>query len=112
MYRDQPNDNYQEAAIELLEFWVAPADRADFLAIDLEIWTTALSKYPAFQRKEIWLDPQQPEMVTIIIYWSSRQGWKDIPTELLAALAEEFEQKFSRPYQLVREREFVNYPVI
>lgn len=97
------------SAIELLEFQVDPLSREDFLAIDQEIWTTALSQYPAFQQKEIWLDPARPQIVTIVIYWADRAAWKAIPMKLLTDLTQQFDKKFSRPYQLVGEREYINH---
>jgi uncharacterized protein (TIGR03792 family) len=99
------------SAIELLEFQVDPLDTEDFLAIDQEIWTTALSQYPAFQGKEIWLDPVRPQIVTIVIYWADREAWKAIPHDHLTELASQFDKKFSRPYRLVEEREYINHLV-
>jgi uncharacterized protein (TIGR03792 family) len=98
-------------AIELLEFRIDPLHIEDFLAIDREIWTTALAQNPAFLHKEIWLDPARPQIVTTVIHWSDREQWKAIAPELLADLASQFDKKFSRPYQLVGEREYINYSV-
>jgi uncharacterized protein (TIGR03792 family) len=98
----------QGQAIEILEFQVDPLDREHFIEIDRQIWTTALAQYPAFQHKEIWIDPQSPEIVTIVIHWSNREEWKAIEPQSLADLASQFDQKFSRPYQLVGEREYIS----
>jgi uncharacterized protein (TIGR03792 family) len=97
------------ARIELLEFRVDPLYIEDFLAIDREVWTSALSQYPAFQHKEIWLDPARPQIVTMVIHWADRAAWKAIPPKLLTDLAHQFDKKFSRPYQLVEEREYINH---
>jgi uncharacterized protein (TIGR03792 family) len=101
--------NLSQTAIELLEFRIDPLHIEEFLEIDREIWTTALSQNPAFLRKEIWLDPRRPEIVTTVIYWSDREQWKAIAPELLADLTSQFDKKFSRPYQLVGEREYISY---
>jgi uncharacterized protein (TIGR03792 family) len=101
--------NLNQTAIELLEFRIDPLHIEEFLEIDREIWTTALSQNPAFLRKEIWLDPRRPEIVTTVIYWSDREQWKAIAPELLADLNSQFDKKFSRPYQLVGEREYISY---
>jgi uncharacterized protein (TIGR03792 family) len=90
----------------MLEFQVDPLDREDFIEIDRQIWTTTLAQHPAFQHKEIWIDPQRPAIVTIIIHWSNRADWKAIEPQALEDLAKQFQQKFSRPYQLVGEREY------
>jgi uncharacterized protein (TIGR03792 family) len=92
--------------VEILEFKVNLADQADFVAIDQAIWTTGLAAYPAFLAKEIWLEPQQPTLVTVVIYWSDREQWKAISSADLAHLQAQFEEKFNRPYQLVGEREY------
>jgi uncharacterized protein (TIGR03792 family) len=100
------NGTADECAVELLEFQVDPLDRQNFIEIDRQIWTTALAQHPAFQHKEIWIDQQRPSIVTIIIHWSNREEWKAIGSQELLDLASQFDKKFSRPYQLVGEREY------
>ncbi len=105
----QTTNQLRGTAIELLEFRIDPLHMEEFLEIDREIWTTALSQNPAFLRKEIWLDPLRPQIITMVIHWSDREQWKAIASELLADLASQFDKKFSRPYQLVGEREHIHY---
>jgi hypothetical protein len=64
-----------------------------------------MAKYVAFERKEVWLDVQRPELVIGVIYWRDRVGWKAISEQELAELGKEFDRVFPHPYILVGERE-------
>jgi uncharacterized protein (TIGR03792 family) len=96
----QPN-----SFVEILEFRVAPEQQAAFIEADQTVWTVGLAKYPAFERKEIWLD-QDAEIVTCVIYWRDRSGWKAIPEQELLKLGQEFDRVFPYLYTLVGEREY------
>jgi uncharacterized protein (TIGR03792 family) len=102
----EPSLTQAKRYIEILEFQVAPADRADFVAIDQSIWTPGLARCPAFHSKEIWLDPLRPDLVTVVIHWCDRELWKAIDAQELSDLAGEFDRTFNRPYQLIGEREY------
>jgi uncharacterized protein (TIGR03792 family) len=96
----QPN-----SFVEILEFRVAPEQQAAFIEADRAVWTVGLAKYPAFERKEIWLG-QDAELVTYVIYWRDRSGWKAIPEQELQELRKEFDQVFPYVYTLIGEREY------
>jgi uncharacterized protein (TIGR03792 family) len=102
----EPSLTQAKRYIEILEFQVAAADRADFVAIDQSIWTPGLARCPAFHSKEIWLDPPRPDLVTVVIQWRDRELWKAIDVQELSDLAAEFDRTFNRPYQLIGEREY------
>jgi uncharacterized protein (TIGR03792 family) len=96
----QPN-----SFVEILEFRVAPEQQAAFIEADRAVWTAGLAKYPAFERKEIWLD-QGAELVTCVIYWRDRSEWKAISEKELIDLGQEFDRVFPYLYTLVGEREY------
>jgi uncharacterized protein (TIGR03792 family) len=98
---EQPN-----SFVEILEFLVAPEQQIAFIEADTKIWTAGLAKYPAFDRKEIWVSAEQPELVICVIYWHNRSGWKEISPQDLLELGEAFDQAFLYPYQLVKEKEY------
>jgi uncharacterized protein (TIGR03792 family) len=97
----QPN-----SFVEILEFRVAPEQHMAFIEADRAIWTTGLSWYPAFERKEVWISSEQPELVTCVIYWRDRSGWKAIAEQDLLELGKAFDRAFPYPYKLVGEKEY------
>lgn len=76
--------------IELLKVEVAAVDRETYLQIDREIWTKAIAQFPGFINKEVWLNPDKPTEIILIIRWRSRQEWKSISVELLAKIERQF----------------------
>lgn len=76
--------------IEFLKIEVTPEDRKQYLQLDEKIWTQALAKFPGFLSKEIWLNPNKPSEVILIIRWVSREEWKSISCQLLAEIEAQF----------------------
>jgi uncharacterized protein (TIGR03792 family) len=97
----QPN-----SFVEILEFLVAPEQQMAFIEADKKIWTAGLAKYAAFDRKEVWINGEQPELVTCVIYWHDRTGWKAISSQELLELGKLFDRVFPYPYKLIGEREY------
>jgi uncharacterized protein (TIGR03792 family) len=97
----QPN-----SFVEILEFLVAPEQQTAFIAADQAVWTAGLAGYPAFDRKEVWVSAEQPELVTCVIYWRDRSGWKEIVNQDLVELGQAFDRAFPYPYKLVGEKEY------
>jgi hypothetical protein len=65
-----------------------PADVDDFLRID----------------HEVWLDESRPGEVTIVFVWPTMQDWVHVGQPAFQAqLQAVFDERFDRPYQLVRE---------
>lgn len=64
--------------VEQLLFKVNPNMIEKFIETDHEIWTKALSKYPGFISKEVWVNDSVPGEVITIIYWSDMKLWKAI----------------------------------
>lgn len=71
--------------IEFLRFEVEEAQRTAFLAADAAIWTAALSQYPGFMSKEVWVDQETGHVVTMI-RWATLEAWKSIPQSDLDAI--------------------------
>lgn len=96
--------------IELLIVEVAIEDREKYLQIDREIWTKAIAQFPGFISKEVWLNPDRPTEVNLIIRWRSREEWKSISTQLL----EEIECQFALKMGNTRHKivELVEYQVV
>jgi uncharacterized protein (TIGR03792 family) len=102
--------NQPNSFVEILEFRVAPEQHRAFIEADRAVWTVGLAKYPAFDRKEIWISAQQLDLVTCVIYWHDRSGWKKIPAQDLAELGMAFDRAFSHPYDLIGEKEHQKIP--
>ncbi|MEX0271758.1 TIGR03792 family protein [Leptolyngbyaceae cyanobacterium UHCC 1019] len=93
--------------IEWLKFQVAEELREAFIQKDEEIWTAALAKCPGFLGKEVWISPQAPQEVTLVIHWETREAWKSIPQEYLNATEKQFSQAFDEnTYNIVATAEY------
>ena len=90
-------------AVEYLVFEMAPEHRARFIQLDNEIWTPTLSKQKGFVSKEVWIDENRPNQVTLVTYWTSYALWKAIPHEALAATDVRFKKAFGHPFSLIKE---------
>jgi uncharacterized protein (TIGR03792 family) len=96
--------------VELLVVEIATEDREKYLQIDREIWTKAIAQFPGFINKEVWLNPQTPNEVNLIIRWRSREEWKSISTQLLAEIECQFALKMGNTRHKIVES--VEYQVV
>ncbi|RUT07667.1 hypothetical protein DSM106972_019270 [Dulcicalothrix desertica PCC 7102] len=92
--------------IELLKFKVPSQRREIFISLDDEIWTTALAKYPGFLGKEVWINPNVPEEITLVIQWATREQWKAIPEKDLEPIYQQFDTALGFAYQMVESSEY------
>jgi uncharacterized protein (TIGR03792 family) len=92
--------------IEFLKFKVTPELREKFIQKDAEIWTTALARYPGFLSKEVWIEPNAPAEVALVIRWATREQWKSIPAEQLEKIEARFAQQMGKTYELVQSSEY------
>jgi uncharacterized protein (TIGR03792 family) len=76
--------------IEWLKVNVIPELREQFIQKDAEIWTTALSRYPGFLGKEVWISPDNLAELVLIIRWESFEQWDAIPPEDLQRVEAQF----------------------
>lgn len=92
--------------IELLKFKMNPAVRESFIQKDEEIWTTALTKYPGFLGKEVWINPNDKSEVVIVVQWETREQWKSIPQTDLDAIESKFDRSLEFTYEMVESSEY------
>lgn len=95
--------------VEWLKFQVEEELREQFIQQDEAIWTKALSNYPGFIGKEVWIDPDTPEKVVFVIRWQTREQWKSIPRKDLLAVEQDFSQvmeKLKIKYMMTESKEF------
>ena len=93
--------------IEWLKFRVSPQSRDVFMRLDNEIWTTTLGKFQGFLGKEVWISPDIPDEITLIIRWETRAQWKNIPLSVLAATEEKFAQQMpNNAYEMIEAKEY------
>ncbi|ESA38404.1 cyanobacterial tigr03792 family [Leptolyngbya sp. Heron Island J] len=92
--------------IEWLKFRVEPAQRDRYLAVDDEIWTSALESYPGFLDKTTWLDPNHDDEVIFVIAWATREQWKAIPEADLEQINQRFDAALGFDYEMLESREF------
>ncbi|MEL6221139.1 MAG: TIGR03792 family protein [Cyanobacteria bacterium J06626_14] len=65
--------------IEWLQFRVQEDLREQFVQLDEEIWTAALSQYDGFLGKEVWISAEDLTEVVATIRWDSTDSWFSIP---------------------------------
>lgn len=93
--------------IEWLKFEVAPDLIDHYIKVDEEVWTTTLRQYPGFLGKQVWLDPDHLDAAILIIYWSDREAWKNVPADVLEATEKEFVKRLgSNNHKLIETKEF------
>ena len=95
--------------IEWLQFTVDSDSREQFIQKDEAIWTAALSTYPGFLGKEVWIEPNAPDKVILTIRWQTREQWKSIPMKDLVAIERDFSQVMSKmniSYKMTQSKEF------
>lgn len=92
--------------IEWLKFSVSPELREQFIQQDAEIWTAAISNYPGFLSKEVWIHPENLSEVVLVVRWASREQWKSLPAEQLERLDQQFKQALGHEHQVVEASEY------
>ncbi|MBM0741140.1 TIGR03792 family protein [Phormidium sp. CLA17] len=93
--------------IEWLRVQVAEDLREVFVQKDEEIWTAALAKHSGFLGKEVWISPQNPQEVILVIHWKTREAWKSIPQDYLDATEKRFSQEFdANTYKIIEVTEY------
>ncbi len=92
--------------IELLKFKGPAQQREEYIQKDAQIWTTALAKYPGFLGKEVWIDPNDPTQVILVIHWRTKEDWKAIPAKELMAIAKDFDEALGFKYEMIESSEY------
>lgn len=92
--------------IELLKFKLAPEHREQFIQLDADIWTPALSQYPGFISKQVWINPNDATEITMVITWSERDLWKSIPLLDLNIITYQFDQMCDFEHKMIESSEY------
>lgn len=75
--------------VEMLRLAVPAALRDAWLNAEAEVWKPWLEQQPAYLGRDLYWDPQQ-EQAHVLIRWRSRQEWKAITDEEVAAVQDRF----------------------
>ena len=92
--------------IEWLKVRVSPELREKFIQKDAEIWTATLASYPGFLGKEVWINPETPSEVVLIIRWESLEAWKGIPQDQLEQTEQQFTQEFGEQQEIIEADQY------
>lgn len=92
--------------IEWLKVRVSPELREKFIQKDAEIWTAMLSEYPGFLSKEVWINPEIPTEVVLMIRWETLEQWKAVPTERLAEIEGHFTQELGEQQEIIEAAQY------
>lgn len=87
--------------IEWLKVKLSPELREKFIQKDAEIWTAKLASYPGFLNKEVWISPENPSEVVLIIRWASLEAWKAIPPDELEKTEQQFAQELGSQQEII-----------
>lgn len=93
--------------IEKLTFKVDRDDREAWLSIEEQTWSRYLEQRPGFVKKEIWVDPENPDEIIAMIWWESKELWYTIPQSDIervdAKMGTWFREGVMRTYEVIRE---------
>ncbi|HEY9798470.1 MAG TPA: TIGR03792 family protein [Leptolyngbyaceae cyanobacterium] len=92
--------------IEWLKVMVSPELQEKFIQKDAEIWTATLASYPGFLGKEVWINPETPSEVVLIIRWESLEAWKAIPQDQLEQTEQQFTQEFGEKQEIIEAAQY------
>lgn len=92
--------------IEWLKVRVSTELREKFIQKDAEIWTTALSSYPGFLNKEVWINPEAPTEVILMIRWATLEEWKAVPPERLVEIEQRFTQELGEQQEIIEAAQY------
>ena len=67
------------------------------------VFKTAPEDVQHYLDKEVWVNDNKPGEIHMIFVWESIESWRKVDDkEYQAKLIQEFEEKFGRPYELIR----------
>jgi uncharacterized protein (TIGR03792 family) len=95
-----------EMVIEWLKVHVAPELREQYIQKDDQIWTTALSQFPGFLSKEVWISPDNLAEVILVIRWESFEQWQSIPAEALQRVDAQFLEAMGNTSKIVESTRY------
>jgi uncharacterized protein (TIGR03792 family) len=77
------------------------------LAADAATWTTFLATCPGYVDKQVWVNPEQPGELIMVVRWASREQWKAIPLTDLERVEAEFQAQVGRSFEIVASHEYL-----
>lgn len=93
--------------VEWLTFPVRRDELTEWLAVEESVWSRFLEGQPGFVRKQMWVEEGDSSLVHAVIWWTSREQWKRITPEQVAAVDERMGQWFRdctmRVFDVVRD---------
>lgn len=92
--------------IEWLKIQVPAELREKYIQKDEEVWTAFLASCPGFLGKEVWINPQIPTEVVLVIQWANRQAWKAVPEDALEKTEQLFNQVMGAEYPIIEAGEY------
>jgi uncharacterized protein (TIGR03792 family) len=92
---------HRAVIVEELTLHVEAPELEGFLEADSLIWSAFLATQPGFVRKEVWIPDDRPDTVVIMVWWATREQWKAISDETVAAVDQQMGEWFREP--VVRE---------
>jgi uncharacterized protein (TIGR03792 family) len=92
--------------VEWLKAQVPVTWQERYLVADTAIWTPFLSTCDGYLGKQVWISPQRPDEVVLVILWASRAQWKAIPVTELEAIEQDFIATVGRSFPLIETAEY------
>lgn len=65
-----------------------------------------LASYPGFLGKEVWIDPDKPTEVILVIRWATREAWEAVPSEQLKQVEQTFTHELGVQQQIIEAGEY------
>lgn len=81
----------ENVVIEWLKIQVDPDKRERYVQQDANVWTAALSNYPGFLGKEVWISPDKESEIIMVIRWASFEAWQAVPERELEQIEAQFD---------------------
>ncbi|MEM6275494.1 MAG: TIGR03792 family protein [Pseudomonadota bacterium] len=92
--------------IEHLTVSIPDGTEAAFLKADAEVWTATLAAQPGYIGKETWVELGDRTRVHLTIRWQTRDEWKSVPGDLLAATDRRMTEVFGHAVPVLSCEEF------
>ena len=92
--------------VEVLKIRLEPSLHNHYLELDTQIWTRFLETCPGFISKQTWKNPSQPDEITFVIHWETREQWKAIDREKLEQTDTAFFAVFGQEVPIVESLEY------
>lgn len=72
--------------IEWLTFIVNEEERPAWLRVEEDVWSRFLEACDGFERKQMWIEEGAPDVIHAVIWWESREKWKQITPDIVQTI--------------------------